>query len=59
MRTQPCDAQRRVPLRLRICIYEVPQSLELREIELAAIVCTARELTQRCEATHWDAPERG
>ena len=58
-RTHPCDAQRRAPLRLRVCVYEVPQPLDLREIEPAALIRAARELAWSGEATHCDAPERG
>ena len=58
-RTHPCDTQRRAPLRLRICVYEIPQPLDLREIEPAALVRAARELARSGKATHWDAPERG
>ena len=58
-RTHPCDAQRSAPLRLCIRVYEVPQPLDLREIEPAALVRAARELARRGRATRWDAPERG
>ena len=55
----PCDVQHHASLRLHICIYKVPQPLDLHEIKLAYIIRTAHELTWRCEATHWDAPEHG
>jgi hypothetical protein len=58
-RTHPCDAQRRAPLRLRICVYEIPQPLNLREIKPAALVRAARELARSGEATRWDAPDCG
>jgi hypothetical protein len=46
-------------LRLGICVHEVSQSLDLREIESAAFERAARELARRGGATGWDVPERG
>jgi hypothetical protein len=50
-RTHPCDAQRRTPLGLGIGLHEVPQALDLGEVEPATLVRAARELSRSGRAT--------